>query len=78
MRLPPHQGSGHPIQFCLIVDDFGVEYVGMEHFDYLRNLLQKYHGVQFNMAGDKPNWRRLISHNKPETLLFYLVRLALL
>ena len=53
MRLPPHQGSGRPIQFCLIVDNFGVEYVGMEHFDYLRNLLQKYHGVQFNMAGDK-------------------------
>jgi hypothetical protein len=24
-----------PIQFCLIVDDFGVEYVGIEHFDHL-------------------------------------------
>ena len=42
-----------PIQFCLIVDDFGVEYVGMEHFDFLLNILKKYHGVQFNMAGDK-------------------------
>jgi hypothetical protein len=42
-----------PLQFCLIVDDFGVEYVGVEHFDYLLNLLKKFHGVQFNMAGDK-------------------------
>jgi hypothetical protein len=24
-----------PIQFCLIVDDFGVEYVGIEHFNHL-------------------------------------------
>ena len=42
-----------PLQFCLIVDDFGVEYVGIEHFNYLLNLLKKFHGVQFNMAGDK-------------------------
>ncbi len=42
-----------PIQFCLIVNDFGVEYVGIEHFNHLLNLLKKYHGVQFNMAGDK-------------------------
>jgi hypothetical protein len=43
----------HPIQFCLIVDDFGVEYVGIEHFNNLLDLLKKYHGVQFNMTGDK-------------------------
>jgi hypothetical protein len=42
-----------PIQFCLIVNDFGVEYVGIEHFNHLLNLLKKYHGVQFNMADDK-------------------------
>jgi hypothetical protein len=42
-----------PIQFSLIVDDFGVEYVGIEHFNYLLNILKKYHGVKFNMAGDK-------------------------
>jgi hypothetical protein len=24
-----------PIQFCLIVNDFGVEYVGIEHFNHL-------------------------------------------
>ncbi len=24
-----------PIQFCLIVDDFGTEYMGIEHFNHL-------------------------------------------
>jgi hypothetical protein len=43
----------HPIQFFLIADDFGVEYVGIEHFNHLLDLLKKIHGVQFNMAGDK-------------------------
>jgi hypothetical protein len=43
----------HPIQFCLIVDDFGVEYVGLKHFKHLRNILKKFHGVQFNMARNK-------------------------
>ncbi len=35
------------------MDDFGVEYVGIEHFNHLLDLLKKYHRVQFNMAGDK-------------------------
>ncbi len=42
-----------PTQFCLIVDDFGVEYVGLEYFNHLRDVLKKFHGVQFNMAGNK-------------------------
>jgi hypothetical protein len=42
-----------PLQFCLIVDDFGVEYVGIEHFNFLVDLLKKYHGIQLNLAGDK-------------------------
>ena len=42
-----------PIQFCLLVDDFGVEYVGNEHFHHLLTLLKKFHGVQINMAKDK-------------------------
>ena len=29
-----------PIQFCLLVDDFGVEYVGLEHFNHLLHLLK--------------------------------------
>jgi hypothetical protein len=35
------------------VDDFGVEYVGIEHFNHLLKLLKKYHQIQTNMAGDK-------------------------
>lgn len=42
-----------PIQFCLLVDDFGVEYVRIENFNHLLDLLKKYHGVQFSLAGDK-------------------------
>ncbi len=42
-----------PIQFCLIANHFGVEYVGLEHFNYFLGVLKKFHGVQYNMAGDK-------------------------
>jgi hypothetical protein len=42
-----------PIQFCLIIGNFGVEYVGIEHFNHLLAVLQRYHQVQTNMAGDK-------------------------
>jgi hypothetical protein len=41
------------IQFCLIADNFGVEYAIIKHFSHLLDLLKKYHRVQFNMAGDK-------------------------
>jgi hypothetical protein len=30
-----------------------MEYVGIEHFNHLLNILTKYHGVQFNMEGTK-------------------------
>jgi hypothetical protein len=42
-----------PIQFCLIVNNFGVKYVGLEPFTYLLDILEKFHGVQYNMAGNK-------------------------
>ncbi len=42
-----------PIQFCLIVDDFCIEYLGIKHFNHLHLVLQRYHQVQTNMAGDK-------------------------
>jgi hypothetical protein len=42
-----------PIQFCLIVDNFRVEYVGLEHFNYCLGVLKKFHGVKYNMAGNK-------------------------
>ena len=35
------------------MNDFGVEYVGIEHFNHLLTLLKKYHQIQTNMAGDK-------------------------
>ena len=34
-----------PIQFCLIVDDFGVEYVGKQHSDHLATILKKDHNI---------------------------------
>ena len=42
-----------PIQFCLIVDDFCAVYVGIEHFNHLLLVLQRYHQVQTNMVGNK-------------------------
>ena len=34
-----------PVQFCLIVDDFGVEYVGNQHYDHLATILKQYHNI---------------------------------
>ncbi len=42
-----------PIQFYLIVDNFCMEYVGIKHFNHLRAVLQGYHQVQTNTAGNK-------------------------
>ncbi len=41
------------IQFCLLVDNFGVEYVHRKDFDHLHATLLKYHQVTTNMKGDK-------------------------
>ena len=42
-----------PIQFCLIVDDFGVEYVGKQHADHLATILKKYHNITEDWYGKK-------------------------
>jgi hypothetical protein len=34
-------------------DNFGVEYVGLEHFTFLLDILKKFHGIQYKMAGNK-------------------------
>ncbi len=34
-----------PIQFCLIVNDFGVKYVGIKHFNHFLAVLHQYHQV---------------------------------
>jgi hypothetical protein len=41
------------LEFWPTIFDFGVEYVGIKHFNFLLDVLKKYHGVQFNMAGNK-------------------------
>ena len=40
-----------PIQFCLVVDDFGVEYVGKQHADHLATILKKYHNITEDWEG---------------------------
>ena len=42
-----------PIQFFLIVDNFGVEYVGREHANHLANILRKYHDITTDWNGTK-------------------------
>ena len=42
-----------PIQLCLIVDDFGVEYVGKQHADHLSTILKKYHNITKYWEGKK-------------------------
>jgi hypothetical protein len=42
-----------PVMFCLIVDDFGIEYVGKEHALHLRNVLQEHYTITEDWAGTK-------------------------
>ena len=42
-----------PIQSCLIVDDFGVEYVGKKHADHLDTILKIYHNITEYWEGKK-------------------------
>ena len=42
-----------PIQFTLIVDDFGIEYVGREHAEHLASVLKKYHNITEDWEGTK-------------------------
>ena len=45
-----------PIQFMLIVDDFGVDYVGRKHSEYPDSILKKYHDISEYWEGKK-KWR---------------------
>ena len=38
--------------FTLIVDNFGVEYVGLQHTHHLRNVIQKHYDIAKNRKGD--------------------------
>ena len=42
-----------PIQLCLIVDDFCVEYAGKQHADHLAKTLKKYHNITKDWEGKK-------------------------
>ena len=42
-----------PISFALVVDDFGVKYVGEQHANHLLQALSKYYVVDKNEKGDK-------------------------
>ena len=39
--------------FFLVVDDFGVEYVGKQHADHLATILKKYHNIKEDQEGKK-------------------------
>jgi hypothetical protein len=41
-----------PIMFTLIVDDFGVEYVGEEHAIHLRDTIKEHYDITENWKGD--------------------------
>ncbi len=45
--------SWRPIQFVLIVDDFGVEYVGKQHVDHLLGVLNEYYEMSEDWSGSK-------------------------
>ena len=40
-----------PIQFTLVVDEFGVQYVGKEHAFHLKKAIKENYGVTTNCAG---------------------------
>ena len=42
-----------PVQFVLIVDDFGVEYVGKQHADHLVNVLKEHYDMTEDWEGKK-------------------------
>ena len=41
------------VQFCLIIDDFVVEYVGKQHADHLATILKQYHNITEDWEGKK-------------------------
>ncbi len=42
----------HPITFSLVIDDFGVKYIGEEHAQYLLQTVQKYYTYSFENEGE--------------------------
>jgi hypothetical protein len=42
-----------PIQFTLVVDDFGVKYIGKEHAQHLKNALKEHYKLTCNWTGKR-------------------------
>ena len=42
-----------PIQFSLVVDDFGVKYVGEEHAQHLKSVLEEHYKVTTDWTGSR-------------------------
>ena len=42
-----------PIQFCLILDDLGIEYVGERHIHHLRDVIKQHHEITEDWTGTK-------------------------
>ena len=45
--------ESRPISFSLIVDDFGVKYIGKEHADHLIAVLKEFYVVTEDWDGEK-------------------------
>jgi hypothetical protein len=45
--------KSRPITFTLIVDDFGVKYVGKEHAKHLIRILKEYYEISEDWSGNK-------------------------
>ena len=39
--------------FCIMVDNFGVKYVGKQHSDHLATVLKKYHNIEEDLTVKK-------------------------
>jgi hypothetical protein len=48
-----YQHVTRPITFCLVVDDFGVKYIGKEHADHLIAVLKEKYAITTNWTGNK-------------------------
>ena len=42
-----------PVQFTLVVDDFGVKYVGKEHTLHLKKVLKQHYQIKCNWSGQR-------------------------
>jgi Reverse transcriptase (RNA-dependent DNA polymerase) len=59
--------QSRPISFCLVVDDFGVKYVGKEHAQHLINTLNQHYTITEDWTGDTYlgmhlNWQYTAGH----------------